>query len=174
MAPPTKHAEKPGAVTFKVADKEHNFRWQMYFNTFEITRVKSGCFVSFAYIHQGSETYTAAEIVPVFFSYEGMLTLRDSTREYLSSMAAEPLTRIPLPPGVRRFSPLFANYARLARSGESAEVGLFTIPLHTIAAANKGQIRETDVVHAVPVALLHSDLRLHMNLVVSILDSIDS
>src|SRR5258708_4354856 len=105
-----------------------SFRWQMFFNRFAIEQVANGKMVSFASVYEGQ----AAEIVPVLISKEGLFQLRESVEKYLSGFsgageAGQETEK--LPAGARRFSALFSNHVRASRSGETAELVFYTMPL---------------------------------------------
>lgn len=170
MAQRSSDNAKKKDVALKIADEQYDFKWQMYFNAFELEWNPNGCMVRLAYVNKG----TASEVVPVFVPREGVQHLQQSSERYIQqlSSSADFGGDSTLPGGVRTFSPLFANYIRLARSGETCEIGMFTVALHSIAAAARGQITASAEIHAVPVALLHSDTKTHINLVISLISGL--
>jgi hypothetical protein len=148
-----------------------DFRWQMFFNAFEIERNHAGALIRVAYVlsRQGGER-TAAEVVPFFVPHEGLLQLRESSAEYIQQFENTIPQAQPNLPGVRQFSPLFANHIRLSKSGTVGEISLYTVPIMQIASAARGQKNST-VVSCVQVGLLHSDILTHEQLILQLLAS---
>jgi hypothetical protein len=147
------------------------FRWQMYFNRFVVEEVKGGRQVSFAFF-DGKLT---PEIVPIFISHEGLLQLRASAEPYLPGFTGieDPGDETEeLPVGARRFSPLFSNHVRLARSGGSAEIVFCTIMLTHIADVMNDLRKVGDKIPLVPVALLHSSVPVHYRFLLRVLEGI--
>lgn len=169
MPSPTKPSGgKEVTLTLKV--EEPCFKWQMVFNTFEVERCSIGAIVRVAY----ALGHTAQEIVPIIVSREGLTHLRKSTEGYLVDLGEEFVPRTPLPVGVRQFSPLFANNVRLARSGGVGEIAFLTVQLHDIAEAAQGKLRREDSVRPIQVALLHSDMSVHQQLILEMISVLDA
>ena len=144
---------------------EPDFKWQMVFNTFWVERLTNGVMVKTAYLVQGAP----AEVLSVLVATEGIQHLKESATNYLRDFAEiEPVSVQPLPMG-KYFSPMFSNHVRLARSGDSGEIAFFTVPLHDIANAARGNISRGASVRAVQVALLHSDVAVHYRLVLELI-----
>ena len=162
-------AGKKKQVNLALSYGEPNFRWQMVFNAFEIERLEHGILlrVAFVYSRSGSDRM-AAEIVPFLISHEGLDQLRQSAKQYITQFKnTTPIDEQPLP-AARQFSPLFANHVRLSRTGECAEIVLYTVPIMAIASAARGQ-GVTGAVNCVQVGLLHSDTEVHERLVLNLL-----
>ena len=122
----------PGQINLKIEYEQYlDFRWQMYFDRFSVEQVPNGKIISFSYASQG----TTPEIVPVFVSDQGLHQLLGSATEYLPGFTgvADPGPAIEeLPNPSKRFSPLFSNHIRLARSGDTAEIAFYAILLNFI------------------------------------------
>jgi hypothetical protein len=77
----------------------------------------------------------------------------------------------------RRFSPLFSNHVRLARSGGCAEMAFYTTMLSLIVdeiTGRRRKSRNSSDFPLIPVALLHSDVEVHYLLVCRLLEGVDS
>lgn len=165
MAGMTKQSANP--ILINIGDSPTPFKWQMVFNAFDVTKVEMGCLVRLAYVVGSS----AAEIVSVVVSVEGLIQLKASAKSYLQDFALNSDNQRPqVPGGVKQFSPLFANYVRLARSGKTAEIAFLTVQLHDIANAASGATPKNKITEPVQVALLHSDIETHQRLVLEMLD----
>ena len=147
------------------------FRWQMRFNRFAIENTVGGRTALLSFV-AGDATQ---EIVPVFITDEGLMQLKTSVKEYLPGFSdtEDPGPEVEkLPIGVRRFSPLFSNHVRLARSGENAEISFYTLMLTFIADEVRGIRKKNSPMPLVPVALVHSSLPVHFRLLCRLLDGV--
>lgn len=144
-----------------------NFRWQMAFNAFSIEKVSNGSLLRFAYVVGN----TAAEIVPILINDEGVTQFGEASTSYIEEFGQVPSYAGPALPSVRTFSPLFSNHLRASRSGSSGEFAFYTVPLKDVAQAAKGQMAASIKVSCVQVALLHSDVALHQQVVLALLAS---
>lgn len=165
MAGTTKQSARP--ILINIGESPTPFKWQMVFNSFDVTKIEMGCLVRLAYVVGSS----AAEIVTVVVSIEGLVQLKESAKSYLQDFSLRSdYHPIQVPGGVKQFSPLFANYVRLARSGKTGEIALLTVQLHEIANAASGVSPKEKITEPVQVALLHSDMDTHQRLVIEMLD----
>lgn len=151
-------------IVLKPNDKDLHFKWQMFFNAYWVEELEFGVVARFAYLNQG----TAAEIVCVFVSSDGLRNLQKTTEKYITHFANVTPYEPPTMPAVRQFSPLFANHIRAAYSGNCAEISFHTVPMTSIASTARGDMKAADV-STVPVALLHSSYTLHQQLVMDLL-----
>lgn len=167
-AAPPATAVNPAAkrINLTIDHETPDFRWQMFFNAFSVERLDNGALLKVAHVTNN----TAPEIVPIFVSREGIEHFRESATEYIQSFGATEPYSGPGLPSTRTFSPLFSNFIRVAHSGQSAEFSFFTVPLRVIAeVAKKGSIDGSIKIKCVQVALLHSDLKLHHQVVVALI-----
>lgn len=154
-------------VMLKLAvHKEHNFKWQMVFNTYDIEKLPQGVIVRFAYVQKSG---MASEIVPVLISAEGLMHLKDSAVKYLQEFSPKsgstPLRPIP---EVKQFSPLFSNHLNVSKSGGLGEVLLQTILLQDIANVSLGRVPPGTEIQTVEVGLFHSDVPTHERLILDL------
>ena len=140
----------------------------MAFNAFSVEKVSNGVLLRVAYV-VGRDA--AAEIVPILLNYEGLEQFTKSATTYIEELGETPAYSGGALPSVRSFSPLFSNHLRAARSGSSAEFAFYTIPLKDIAQVAKGELATGSKVTCVNVALLHSDVMLHQQVVLSLVAS---
>lgn len=148
------------------------FRWHMCFNRFKVEKAANGKTVDFAYVVDGAEP---RELVKVFISDEGLRQLADSVKTYLPTLSGvkdpgEEVERLGVPE--RRFSPLFTNNIRLARSGETAEIACYMIMLSLLADELGGRRKKDSQMPVVPVALLHSTVPIHYRFICRLLDGV--
>lgn len=146
-----------------------NFRWQMVFNSFSVERLSNGTLLRVAYVVNSA----AAEVVPILVCEEGLKQFSDSAVTYVQDLGEPvPFAGPHIPSTARVFSPLFSNHIRIARSGSSAEFAFYTIPLKEIAQAAKGNLPANAQVDCVQVALLHSGVTLHQQVVLALIASL--
>lgn len=150
-----------------------DFKWQMYFNRFSIEEVPEGKIASFAY--QKSINSSASEIVPVFIPHEGLKQLKESSTKYLPAFVGteDPGEKVEALPDARRFSPMFGNHIRLSRSGQSAEIAIFSIMLTILVDRLNGKGKTRDTFPLIPVALLHSSIPVHYRFICKLLDGLE-
>lgn len=161
MALPQK---EKGSVGLNIEYGVPNFKWQMAFNWFSLEKVSQGCLMKAAYVTNN----TAAEIVPIIISHEGITQLKGTVKDYISSFGDVPPRQSAGLQGVRQFTPLFCNHLRISYAGHSGEIAFFTVVLHDIANAARGVLKAQSKIPAVQVALLHSDITTHQQLVLEL------
>ena len=150
-----------------------DFRWQMYFNRFKVEPTEGGKLVSFAY--QKTANSLAAEIVSIFIPIEGLLKLREGSKDYLPGFAGteDPGEEVELLPDVRRFSPMYGNHVRLSRSGKSAEVAIFTMLLSELVDRLRDTKQKSSDFPLIPVGLFHSNFPIHYRLMCKLLEGVE-
>lgn len=158
------------SVELSVEYGQPNFKWQMVFNAFSIEKVNHGCLIRFAYSARSGSQTTAAEIVPIILSREGLEQMKAATKNYIGTFGDVPTREADILPNARQFSPLFSNHARVSYAGDSAEIAFFTILLHDIANATKGALSPNVKIPCVQVALLHSDITVHRQLILELMN----
>jgi hypothetical protein len=157
------------SVGLRVEYGQPNFKWQMVFNAFTIERISQGCMVKLAYVTNNGGQFSAAEIVPIIISSEGLEQTKQSAKEYIAAFADVPPYLSGTLPSARQFSPLFSNHIRLSFAGNSSEIAFFTVLLTDIANATKGVLAEKSTIPCVHVALAHSDNTVHRQLVLELM-----
>lgn len=158
------------SVELSIDYGQPNFKWQMVFNAFSLEKVSHGCLIRFAYCARVGSQIAAAEIVPIILSNEGLEQMKRSLKDYVGTFGDVPTKETDVLPSARQFSPLFSNHARVSYAGHSAELGFFTILLHDIANATKGILPGNSKVPCVQVALLHSDITVHRQLIIELMN----
>jgi hypothetical protein len=148
------------------------FRWHMCFNRFKVEKLDNGKIVNFAYVVDHADP---RELVRVFISNEGLFQMRKSVESYLPSLSGvgdpgEKIEEFGVPE--RRFSPLFTNHIRLARSGDTAEIACYMAMLTFLADEIVGRRKKGSSMPLVPVALLHSTVPIHYRFICSVLDGV--
>jgi hypothetical protein len=148
------------------------FRWHMCFNRFKVEKADNGKIVNFAYV---VERVDPRELVRVFISNEGLLHMLKSVKEYLPTLSGvgdpgEAVEDFGTPE--RRFSPLFTNHIRLARSGDTAEIACYMVMLSFLADEVAGRRKKDSSMPVMPVALLHSTVPIHYRFICSVLDGV--
>jgi hypothetical protein len=136
------------------------FAWQLFFNRFSIEDAPVGKLVCFASVYEGK----APEILPVVIGKDALVQLRSSVETYLPQLAGAPdapSDTEKLPNETKRMSSMFVNHIRLARSGNTAELMFYTVPLSFIADEIRGTRKAKSQMSAIPVAILHSSLSVH-------------
>ena len=169
-AEPTRHkAAHPNLkeVTIKLAaHKEHNFKWQMVFNTYDIENLGQGAIVRFAYVMKGG---MASEVVPILISPEGLRHLAESAKRYIQEFSpSAPSLVLKSVPDARQFSPLFSNNVMVSKSGTMGEVQFQTVLLNDIANLSLGRVTPETEFSTVEVALMHSTVQIHERLVLDL------
>lgn len=148
------------------------FRWHMFFNRFSVEPLDDGKLVSFSYQKTAN---SVGETIPIFIPREGLLQLKESSKDYLPGFAGieDPGEAVELLPEGKRFSPMFGNHVRLSRSGKSAEIAIFTIMLCLMIDKMKNAGKKRDELPLVPVGLFHSTIPIHFRLICKLLEGIE-
>jgi len=142
------------------------FKWQMVFNWYSVDRFENGKIVHFAFQVGGN----ASEIVPIVIGEDGIKSLKDSVSEYIKHFEEiRDLPKNESRPSGRVFTPMYSNNVRLALGLDSAEVTFYTILTHDIARLSKNINSKGIRVKAYPLALMHSSIQIHKNLVLDLL-----